>query len=156
MSPRVSTLSRLLLWIALGGWLGAMLLFAAVVAPAAFRISTEVGGRMAREVLPTLHLYGLVAGPLLAVLACALGRGPLAVGLPLAMTALGLFNLFGITPLLEEIRQQMSSGDPDARARFLRWHAVSGVLYLLVGLGGVALGWLHAAADVHTPGSKKG
>ncbi len=155
MSPRLTALSRLLLWLALGGWLGAMLLFAAVVAPAAFRVSSEVGGRMAREVLPVLHLYGAVAGPLLALLARVLGRGPAVVWLPLAMAALGLLNLFGITPLMEEIRHEMSSGDAAARARFMRLHAVSGVLYALVGVGGLALGWLHAAADGTDRRSKK-
>ena len=89
---------------------------------------------------------------LLALLARALGRGSWAVGLPLAMAALGLFNLFGITPLLEEMRQEMSSGDAQARARFLRWHALSGLLYALVGVGGLALGWLHASEDARTRG----
>ena len=55
---------RTALWLLLGGWIGAWLLFGGVVAPTAFRTlpSTEVAGLLIGPVLTWLHLYGAAAG----------------------------------------------------------------------------------------------
>lgn len=157
MSPRRAVLLRSLLWLLLGGWAGALVLFAAVVAPAAFRVlpSGEQAGRLVGEVLPALQLYGAGAAVALAVLARRLGRGPLATLLPLVLGGLGLVSLFGVTPRLEEIRDLAFGAPPDAaaRARFGRLHAVSGLLYGATLAGTVVLVVLHAAGD--DPGQAK-
>ena len=77
-----SAILRPLLWVILGAWLGALGLFGAVVARAAFRVlpSSELAGAMVGATLGPLQLAGAVAGGLLAVLGALLGRGALAVG----------------------------------------------------------------------------
>ncbi len=145
-------LLRSALWLTLGAWIGAWLLFGAVVAPTAFRVlpSTEVAGSLVGPVLEALHLYGAAAGALLALLAVALGRGRLLVALPLLMSAVCLYSHFGVSAELSEIRDLAfgPGGAPEFAARFTRLHRVS--LGLFMGLGGAAVGLLvlHSRADI--------
>jgi hypothetical protein len=107
-SPREkpATWLRACLWLLLGGWLGAWILFAFVVAPTAFRVlpSTQIAGELVGPVLAALHLYGVGAGIALAVLAWALARTGAGVWIPLAMGALCLLSQFGVTGQIEAIR----------------------------------------------------
>jgi hypothetical protein len=143
---------RSALWLTLGGWIGAWLLFGTVVAPTAFRVlpSTEVAGSLVAPILAVLHLYGAAAGPLLALLAIALGRGPLLVALPLIMSALCLYSHFGVSAELSEIRNHAfgPEGALELADRFARLHRIS--LGLFVGIAGAAVPLLvlHARADV--------
>jgi hypothetical protein len=149
---RVAVALRGVLWLALGSWIGALVLFAAVVAPAAFRVlpSSELAGRLVGEVLPAVQLYGAAAGIVLALAARVLRRGRVALLLPLLLGALGPVSLFGITPRIEEVRARAfaESPDPAARAAFGRLHAVSGALYAATLAGALALVVVHARADV--------
>jgi hypothetical protein len=157
VSARAGILLRVLLWLLLGGWVGALVLLAFVVAPAAFRVLTsEQAGRLVGEVLPALQLYGAGAGLALAVLARLLGRGPVAGVLPLVLGGLGLVSLFGVTPRLEEIRELAfgPAQDPAARAHFMRLHVVSGGIHAATLLGAVLLAWRHAAAEAPGPAKK--
>jgi len=145
-------LLRSALWLTLGSWVGAWLLFGAVVAPTAFRVlaSTEVAVSLVGPVLEALHLYGAAGGALLALLAILLGRGPLLVGLPLLMSAVCLYSHFGVSAELSEIRHLAfgTDGAPEFAARFTRLHRVS--LGLFTGLGAAAVGLLvlHSRADI--------
>jgi hypothetical protein len=139
------------LWLVLAGWLGAWILFAFVVAPAAFRVlpTTEVAGRLVGPVLAALHLYGVGAGIALAALAWALARGGASLWIPLAMAALCLVSHFGVTAQIEAIRPLAfgPSGSPEMAARFQLLHQVSMGVYTAVGVAGFALVALHARAD---------
>jgi hypothetical protein len=152
VSDRTAVALRAALWLLLGGWIGALLLFAVVVAPAAFRIlpSSELAGRLVGEILPALQIYGAFAGPTLAVLAGLLGRNRLTRLLPLGLGALGLFSLFGLTPRMEQVRDLAfgDRSDPVARATFGRLHAASGAAYAATIAGAALLVVLHARADV--------
>ncbi|HZO09985.1 MAG TPA: DUF4149 domain-containing protein [Myxococcota bacterium] len=142
---------RAALWIALGWWIGGWALFAFVVAPAAFgRLpSTRIAGQLVGPVLAVLHLYGAVAGIVLAALAWALARRGAAVWLPLAMSALCLVSHFGVTAQIEAIRELVfgPGGSPEIALRFQHLHRASMAIYTAVGLGGYALVWVHARAD---------
>ena len=86
------TVLRPLLWLLLGGWIGTLALFSFSVATAAFQVlpSSELAGDLVGQVLRTVHLSSIAAGLGLAILARALGRGRLAVGLPLLLAGICL------------------------------------------------------------------
>lgn len=135
---------RALLWSILGAWLALMLFVGSVVAPAAFRVlpSPELAGDLVGRVLGPVHGFGAVAGVALAALGVALGRGRLAVGLPLLLSALCLLNHFGVSPAVAEIRfDDLQPGDAE---RFRRLHQLSVGLFVAVGAGVIALVGLHA------------
>jgi hypothetical protein len=142
---------RPLLWLVLGTWLGAMALFAADVAPAAFRVlpSPDLAGALVGAVLGGLQLAGAAAGALLAVLALALGRGPLAIALPLALAGLSLANHLGVTPAIDAIRLAGPNAlaDPILARRFAHLHHLSVLLFGTTMAGLLALAALHAHAE---------
>ncbi len=139
------------LWLVLGTWVGAWLLFGLVVAPVAFRALPGPGnaGRLVSPILTALHLYGAGAGIALALLAWALRRGAPLVALPLLMSGLCLVSQFGVTPQIAEIRELVfgSGGDVETAARFGRLHRISMALFSVVGFGALALIGLHAHAE---------
>jgi hypothetical protein len=140
------------LWrLLLGVWIGALLCFGAVVAPALFRsLPRAEAGAVVRQVIPVLDIYGLLAGMALLALTFA---GPQAGaawarrGLLLAMIALCAGSYFAVTPRLERLRQDAGGriselpADHPARREFGRLHGVSTVLsgaVLLLGLVALA------------------
>ncbi len=139
----------------LGGWIGALVLFAVVVAPTAFSAlpDSQTAGRVVGPVLRSLNLYGAIAGPILAALAIALGRGRLAIGLPLVLAAVCLYSQFGITAEIEEIRPLAFGQPPDPAAllRFGSLHRWSVTLYGVTGLSALALAFLHARTESRAP-----
>jgi len=151
-----ATFLRALLWLLLGGWLGAWTLFAFVVAPTAFRVlpSTQIAGQLVAQVLGALHLYGVGAGVALAAIAWALTRTGVALWLPLAMGALCLVSQLGVTAQIEAIRTLVfgPSGSPDLAARFQLLHRISMGIYTAVGVAGFALLAIHARADAAAKG----
>ena len=127
----------------LAAWLGASLLFAAVVAPAAFEVlpSRTLAGLLVGRVLPALF----IAGGVLAALGMVLDRFT-AGALPLVrrgalaaiIIACGIAQ-FGIAPRIARVRaqiegpiEQLARDDP-RRVAFGRLHAIS------VGWLGVAM-----------------
>lgn len=143
-------LLRFVLWVCLGGWIGAWFLFAFGVAPVAFRLpSPELGGQVVGPVLTALHLYGGIAGLVLAGVAAALGRGRLTIALPLLLSAVCFISQFAVTAAVAEVRPQDLGPEsaPDAAARFAFLHQLSMILYTVVGVGAIALAVLHARAD---------
>jgi len=142
---------RGLSWLLLGGWIGAWVLFAFVIAPTAFRVlpSTQVAGLLIGPVLTTLHLYGALAGVALAALAWGLSRTGVYLWLPLSMSALCLMSQYGVTSRIEEIRPLVfgPEGSPELAARFQLLHQLSMGIYTAVGLAAFVLLALHARAD---------
>lgn len=126
----------------LSAWLGAVLVFSAVVAPAAFAVlpSRAMAGVLVGRVLPALFISGMTLGALLLVAELAWRRGhwgpAVAFTTMLAACAIAYFVLGArITRLRAEIGgplDALAPGDP-RRAAFGRLHAVS------VALLGVAL-----------------
>lgn len=128
-------------------WLGAAILTAAVVAPAAFRVlpTRAQAGALVGGVLPTVFVGGLVVGVACAALAAGAG-GAFArarVVLPALCALFCAVAQFGITPRIEAVRAQMGPDiealpkDDPRRAEFGRLHGVS---VLFMGAAGLAAG----------------
>ncbi len=136
----------------LGLWLGALVCFAAVVAPALFAaLSPAEAGAVVRRVIPRLDQLGVAAGATLIALSLVhdgrpKGRGLVRVLLFAGMATLAATSLLWVTPAMEELRQQAGdklselAGEHPIRQKFGRLHGISTALMLLeVVLGLVAL-----------------
>jgi len=152
--PRARVVGRVLLWTALGGWLGALLLCGAVVVRAAFEVvpDARIAGHLVGRVLAPLQLAGIGMGAALAALGGSLGRGRLVVALPLLLAALCAANHFGIAPAVAAIDLSDPASGADAGARFARLHQLSVGLYVATALGVLLLGALHAAIELRQEG----
>jgi len=148
---RLRPLLVLGLWLPLGGWLGALVLFAGVVAPAAFRVlpSRELAGDLVGRILPALHGYGIAAGLWLAILGGALRRGRLAILIPCVLAGFCALSQLVLVPRIEALRPEVRSltASPELRARFVRLHGASVALYGATALGASLLALLHARKD---------
>lgn len=144
------TLSLSLLWLLLGGWIGAMLFFSAAVAPGAFTVLGDpaLAGRLVAHTLRILLLGGAAAGLALALLAWLQGRGPwLLVVLPLLLSGLCIVSHFGVTGALAEIRAVEGwRSDPELAERFHSLHRLSVRLLGLTLVGALGLLVAHARA----------
>lgn len=119
----------------LAAWLGAGLLFAAVVAPAAFAVlpSRSLAGALVGRVLPVIFVAGIVVA-LTGLLLDRSDTGRLPGVRRAALVAVAVacaVAQFGVGPRIERIRQeitgpieQLPPGDP-RRAAFGRLHAAS-------------------------------
>lgn len=143
---------RSLLWLILGGWIGASSYFALVVALAAFRVlpTHDLAGQLVAAVYTPLQLYGVGAGIVLAGIASALRRGRWLVVHPLVLSSLCFLSHFGITPRLDELRERAFGAAPGAAAsaEFWKLHGASMAIHSVVLLGAVWLLVLHVRADV--------
>lgn len=143
---------RTALWLLLGGWLGAWLLFGFGVSTTAFRVlpSTDLAGRVVGPILSGLNVYGVVAGIALAPIAAGLGRGRTLWVFPLVLAGLCLYSEFVVTPGIREVRDGAfgPAGSLEASERFASLHRQSLFLFTGVGLGALALLVLHARDDV--------
>jgi len=127
-------------------FLGALLLFAAVVTPALFTtLPSSSAARVVGRVLPVLDCTGLVLGLAAVALGARARAGRSAVVLGLALAALAATSLFLVSPALAELRRAAVDGvahlppsDP-TRRRFGQLHAVSTLLFGLQALVAVAL-----------------
>ena len=131
--------------IVLSAWLGAAILAAAVVAPAAFAVlpTRSLAGALVGRVLPVLFYGGAAAGVVAALLgrpgtasAARLVAGAVMVGTCLAAQLL-------VAPRIERVRaavggpiDQLAAGDP-RRTAFGRLHGAS---VMLLGMAAVAGG----------------
>jgi uncharacterized membrane protein len=152
----VLTLLRFLMLLALVLWLGGILFFGAVMAPALFSIlpKRELAGAVVTRTLGALHWIGLISG--IVFLLCSLlsaRMGDSSLGwqnwLVVAMLALTLISQFGVSRRMQALRAEMVEIDSVAptdarRVEFNQLHRYStaleqGVLILgLVVLWGVA------------------
>ncbi|HKG93459.1 MAG TPA: DUF4149 domain-containing protein [Gemmatimonadaceae bacterium] len=146
--------------VALAAWLGAALLAAAVVAPAAFAAlpSRALAGAVVGRVLPVVFLSGAAVGALVAAGAVSAGGAGAAHGRWRAAAAAVLalscaLAQFAVAPRIERARAAIGASidsvpaDDPRRATFGRLHGLS-VLCLGVGMlaAGTALGLSAAAA----------
>lgn len=144
--------------IAASAWLGAALLFAAVVAPAAFAAlpSRTLAGALVGAVLPALFVAGIVLGAGLVIASLALRRGrlvtPGTVG-GLLITISCAAAQFVVAPRIERARasiggpiESVPSSDP-RRIAFGRLHGAS-VAWLGVAVVGAAIVATGTAASL--------
>jgi len=143
------------LWLVLGGWIGASTYFALVVAPAGFRVlpAADLAGRLVDAVYTPLQLYGMGAGLVLAALALVLRRSRWLVVHPAVLSVLCFTSHFGITARLDEVRDAAfgaggAAPQAAASAEFWRLHAASMGIHTAVLLGAVWLLVLHLRAGL--------
>ena len=77
----MGTLFRFLQFFSLGTWIGSILFFAAIVAPAAFTVlsNTDQAGAIVGLALGRLHLLGLTAGVLFLIVTVIAEHSPKAL-----------------------------------------------------------------------------
>jgi hypothetical protein len=145
------TALRSILWLLLGGWVGAWLLFAFGVSTTVFQVlpSTELAGQVVGPLLAGLHFYAAAAGAVLAMISVALGRGPLLAGVPLLLAALCIYSELGVTGEIDAIREQAfgPAATLEATERFGVLHRRSLALFAAVGFGAIALLVAHSRHD---------
>jgi hypothetical protein len=138
----------------LGLWLGAILCFGAVVAPALFRsLGPGQAGTVVRSIIPVLDGFALVAGPVLLVLAFLYEGRPRGVRLIralmiCAMVLLAAVSSLAISPRMSSLRAEVGDRiselpkDDPIRKEFGRLHGVSTTLMLaelVLGLAAAAI-----------------
>jgi len=142
--------TRFVLWVVLGGWLGAWATFALLIAPLAFRVLPPgSAGDLIAPVLASLHGYGMAAGLVLAAVSWALGRGWVTTSLPLVLALVCAYSELVVTAGIEEAGP-LAFGEgarAEAAQRFAALHRRSQWLFGGVGLGVVALVAAHALRD---------
>jgi hypothetical protein len=127
----------------LAAWLGASLLVAAVVAPAAFAVlpTRTLAGALVGRVLPVLFWSGIALGVAIAFLGNRLDVGRFGIAAAVLLAAACAVAQFGIAPRIEALRiaiggpiDALDASDP-RRMAFGRMHGMS---VLLMGIGMVA------------------
>jgi hypothetical protein len=132
-------------------WVGGLWVIGYLVAPVLFAslADRQLAGVIAGKLFALIGWIGLgCAACLLSFLAWRWRRavfGQTAWWLVLGMAALTAVSLFGIQPLMQQLKADAWPGDvmeSALRDRFVVWHGVSSVLYLLQSLLGLWLvGW---------------
>jgi hypothetical protein len=149
----MSTLFRFLQFFSLGVWLGSILYFGAIVAPAAFTLLTaDQAGGLVGLTLGRLHLMGILAGVIYIGATVVAERSAAALARPapllvFAMIVLTFVSQYWVTGTMDALRAQMGSvsGTPATnalRVSFDRLHVISVRLegaVLLCGLAALAL-----------------
>lgn len=111
----MATLVRFLQVFTLGTWIGAVLYFGAIVAPAAFAVLTsDQAGALVGLTLSRLHLMGIVAGIIYLLVTAIWARSAAALLRPasllvLAMVVLTFVSQFWVSGTMDALRGQMGS-----------------------------------------------
>jgi len=132
----MSTVVRFLQFFTLGTWVGSILYFGAIVAPAAFTVLTQdQAGALVGVTLGRLHLLGIVAGIVYLLVTAIWARSALALVRPasllvIVMLVLTFVSQFWVMSTMDALRAQMGSvaAAPPAnalRASFDRLHGIS-------------------------------
>lgn len=140
MRPVAGSLTSIVL---LAAWLGAAVLVAAVVAPAAFAVlpTRTLAGALVGRVLPVVFWSGMVVGLVVAALGWSTTGSTWRIGAGLAIALSSAIAQLGITPKIEAIRASVG-GPIDAldptdprRQAFGRLHGMS---VAWMGVGAIA------------------
>ncbi len=143
---------RFLYLTALIVWLGEVVFFSFVAAPAAFRtLSAQEAGRVVGAIFPLYYALGTVAGVVALSVGFLLrlqaqgekGKWLLAIALLLVMLGANLYAWQVVLPRTQVLRSEMHSAaadpSPSVAAEFRRLHAQAMLLNLVVLLGGVGV-----------------
>jgi len=144
----MSTVVRFLQFFTLGIWVGSIIYFGAIVAPAAFTVLTQdQAGALVGLTLGRLHLLGIVAGILYLLVTAIWGRSALALLRPapllvMVMLVLTFLSQFWVMSTMDALRAQMGSvaaAPPtgELRASFDRLHRISVNLEMAVLIAGL-------------------
>src|SRR6478672_3587044 len=142
MGERTMTLGSIAV-VALSAWLGAALLVATVVAPAAFAVlpTRTLAGALVGRVLPVIFWSGMTLGVVVALLGGRIGLGKFGIASSIVLAAASAVAQLVVTPRIEALRVSIG-GAVDAldvtdprRMAFGRMHGIS---VLLMGIGMVA------------------
>ena len=113
------------------GILGAMLFFAAVVAPTVFRaLSEEHASAVLRALFPRYYL-ALGLASLTATLTAALATNVISAIVLAACAGIFLLGRYVAVPIINSYRDKMLAGDRAAQRRFGIWHRVAVVTNVL-------------------------
>ena len=145
----MSTLVRFLQFFSLGTWVGSILFFSAIVAPAAFTLfSSSQAGNLVNLTLGRLHLAGMVCGVVYLIATAAGARSAAVLLRPapllvLLMIVLTFISQFWVGGNMAALRAQMDSLEAvpagnALRASFDRLHRISVRLEAGVLLAGIA------------------
>lgn len=124
----------------LAAWLGASLLVAAVVAPAAFAVlpTRTLAGALVGRVLPVIFWSGMALGVVVAWLGGRMGLGRFGLASAVLLAAASAVAQIGVAPRIAALRESIG-GAVDAldvadprRMAFGRMHGIS---VLLMGIG---------------------
>ena len=142
-------------------WVGAIIFFSFVTAPALFSaLSSSAAGRLVGPLLTALHRMGLVCGivMLAASFLCELRHLQLIRGLTALMLLATAFSFFVITPQMQKIRETVGGSiealpSRDAgRAAFDRLHRLSVGLEVAVLASGIGIaGLLACGTNIRKP-----
>lgn len=133
-------------------WVGGLWVVGFVVAPILFsRLGDRaLAGMMAGRLFATMAWIGIACAAYLILYRCVRYRAScLKQGffwVVLLMLALVLAGQFGVQPVMEALRAQALPREvmeSVLRDRFVTWHGVASVLYVVQGLLGLALAVLH-------------
>ena len=129
----------------LAAWLGAAVITAAVVAPAAFAVlpSRTMAGAVVGRVLPVLFVAGMALGVVVAAMSASSGAGRVATASASALAAACLVAQLVVAPRITSIRESigvpvdaLDPSDPRRQA-FGRLHAQSVGWLALAGIAAV-------------------
>ncbi|PYU21347.1 MAG: hypothetical protein DMG32_20860 [Acidobacteria bacterium] len=144
----MTTVVRFLQFFTLGTWVGAVLYFGAIVAPAAFSVLTpDQAGALVGLTLGRLHLMGIVAGVIYLLVTAIWARSAAALLRPASllvftMVVLTFVSQFWVSGTMDALRAQMGSvsatpATNQLRASFDRLHRISVNLELAVLVAGL-------------------
>jgi len=139
----MTTVVRFFQFLTLGTWIGAVLYFGAIVAPAAFSVLTQdQAGALVGLTLGRLHLMGIVAGVIYLLVTAIWARSAAALLRPasvlvVVMVVLTFISQYWVSGMMDALRGQMGSvaatpATNELRASFDRLHRISVNLELVV------------------------
>jgi hypothetical protein len=144
----MTTLVRFLQVFTLGTWMGSILYFGAIVAPAAFSVLTpDQAGSLVGITLGRLHLMGIVAGVIYLLVTALAARSAAALLRPasllvMSMLVLTFVSQYWVSETMNALRAQMGSvaatpATSELRASFDRLHGISVRLEMAVLIAGL-------------------
>jgi hypothetical protein len=144
----ITTLVRFLQFLTLGTWIGSVLYFGAIVAPAAFSVLTlDQAGSLVGITLGRLHLMGIVAGVIYLLVTALAARSAAALLRPasllvIIMLVLTFVSQYWVSETMNALRGQMGSvaatpATSELRASFDRLHGISVRLEMAVLIAGL-------------------
>jgi len=144
----ITTLVRFLQFLTLGTWIGSVLYFGAIVAPAAFSVLTlDQAGSLVGITLGRLHLMGIVAGVIYLLVTTLAARSAAALLRPasllvIVMLVLTFVSQYWVSETMNALRGQMGSvaatpATSELRASFDRLHGISVRLEMAVLIAGL-------------------
>lgn len=144
----MTTIVRFLQFFTLGTWIGAVVYFGAIVAPAAFTVLTpDQAGALVGLTLGRLHLMGIVAGVIYLLVSAIWARSAATLLRPASllvviMVVLTFISQFWVSGTMDALRSQMGSVSAtpttnQLRVSFDRLHGISVRLEMAVLMAGL-------------------